>query len=152
MRAKLFPSLLCLISFRSPLGDYPLIANVLTDQAPRTIGPYSQAVCVGSFLFVSGQIGVDPSNGKLAGETIEEQTQQVLKNLNAILATQGLTLEHVVKTEVYLKDLQDFALMNNLYAESFFYDTKPARAIVQVSRLPMDALIEISCIAYIPDA
>ncbi len=139
------------------LSSMPLVANsnitqIATNQAPKAIGPYSQAVCAGPYIFLSGQIAIDPAVGKLVGETIVEQTQQVLKNIEAILATQGLTLENVVKTEVYLKDLKDFSAMNSIYAEKFSYEIKPARATVQISKLPLDALVEISCIAFIPGA
>lgn len=136
----------------SPLLASSQIAQIATDKAPAAIGPYSQAICAGSYLFVSGQIAIDPAEGKLTAETIEEQTRQVLKNLEAILEAKGLTLENVVKTEVYLKDLKDFSVMNGIYAEKFSYAIKPARATIQVSKLPLDALIEISCIAFIPDA
>lgn len=126
------------------------ISKIVTDQAPTAIGPYSQAVCAGSYMFISGQIAIDPKLGKLAGETIEEQTRQVLSNIEAILAARGMTLENVLKTEVYLKDLKDFSAMNGVYAEKFSFEIKPARATVQISRLPLDALVEISCIAFIP--
>ena len=140
----------CVAASSLPLLANPNITKITTDQAPSAIGPYSQAICAGSYVFVSGQIAIDPALGKLAGETIEEQTKQVLKNMECILAAQGLTLENVVKTEVYLKDLKDFSVMNGIYAEKFSYAIKPARATVQVSKLPMDALIEISCVAFIP--
>lgn len=138
------------------LTSLPLLAEtgitqIMTDQAPKAIGPYSQAVKAGSFVFVSGQVAIDPTTSKLVGDTIEQQTKQVLKNMEAILVAQGLTLENVVKTEVYLKDLKDFQVMNTLYAEKFVYPVKPARATIQVSKLPLDALVEISCTAFIPD-
>jgi 2-iminobutanoate/2-iminopropanoate deaminase len=139
----------CLIS-SLPLLATPNITQIITDQAPKAIGPYSQAICAGDYVFVSGQIAIDPVIGKLSGETIEEQTRQVLKNIEAILVAQGLTLENIVKTEVYLKDLKDFSAMNNIYAEKFSYTIKPARATVQISKLPLDALVEISCVAFIP--
>ena len=143
----------CCLAFSSlPLLANPSITQIATHQAPQAIGPYSQAICAGSYVFVSGQIAIDPAQGKLSGETIENQTEQVLKNIEAILAARGLTLENVVKTEVYLKDLKDFAVMNRLYAEKFSFAIKPARATVQVSKLPLDALVEISCIAFIPGA
>lgn len=142
----------CCLTSSLPLISNPNIIKIATDQAPNAIGPYSQAICAGAYVFVSGQIAIDPAIGKLAGETIEEQTKQVLKNIEAILAAQGLTLENVVKTEVYLKDLKDFSVMNSIYAEKFSYVIKPARATVQISKLPLDALVEISCIAFIPDA
>lgn len=140
----------CFASVSSPLLAGPDITQIITDQAPKAIGPYSQAIQAGSFVFISGQIAIDPATTKLAGETIEIQTLQVLKNLEAILAAQGLTFENVVKTEVYLKDLKDFQAMNGIYGEKFSYTVKPARATVQISKLPLDALVEISCVAYIP--
>jgi 2-iminobutanoate/2-iminopropanoate deaminase len=128
------------------------ISQVITDQAPRAIGPYSQATRAGSHLFISGQIALDPVIGQLVGTTIEEQTAQVLKNIEAILVSQGLSLENVLETEVFLKDLKDFGGMNGVYAQQFTYDVKPARATVQVAALPRDALIEIRCTAFIPSA
>lgn len=140
----------CCLASSLPLSANQGITKIATDQAPNAIGPYSQAICAGAYIFVSGQIAIDQALGKLSGETIEEQTRQVLKNMEAILADHGLTLENVVKTEVYLKDLKDFSAMNSVYAEKFSYGIKPARATVQVSKLPMDALLEISCTAFIP--
>ncbi len=142
----------CLASSSLPLLANPNITKIVTDQAPNAIGPYSQAICAGAYVFVSGQIAIDPAFSTLAGVTIEEQTKQVLKNIEAILVAQGLTLENVVKTEVYLKDLKDFPAMNSIYAEKFSYPIKPARATVQISKLPLDALVEIACVAFIPDA
>ena len=142
----------CCLTASLPLLANPNITQIVTDQAPKAIGPYSQAICAGDYVFVSGQIAIDPAIGKLAGDTIEEQTRQVLKNIEAILAAQGLTLENIVKTEVYLNDLKDFSAMNNIYAEKFSYTIKPARATVQISKLPLDALVEISCVAFIPNA
>ena len=120
--------------------------QVLTPNAPAPIGPYSQAVIAeGKYLFISGQIPFTPE-GKLAGETIEEQTHQAIKNIEAILNQAGLTLENVVKTTVLMVDLGDFGKMNAIY-ESYFGSSKPARAAYQVSRLPKDVLIEIEAIA-----
>lgn len=141
----------CLASASLPLLANPYLTQIITDQAPKAIGPYSQGICAGSYVFVSGQIAIDPNTSKLAGDTIELQTRQVLKNMEAILAAQGLTLENVVKTEVYLKDLKDFQTMNSIYGERFLYAIKPARVTVQISKLPLDALVEISCVAFIPD-
>lgn len=142
--------------FLFALSAFPILANpqltrIETDLAPMAIGPYSQAICAGQYVFISGQIAIDPALGKLVGETIEEQTHQVLKNIEAILSARGLTLENVVKTEVYLKDLKDFLGMNGVYAEKFSFPAKPARATVQVSKLPLDSLIEISCTAFLPE-
>ncbi|HPJ07744.1 MAG TPA: RidA family protein [Deltaproteobacteria bacterium] len=124
------------------------IKPVHSDDAPKAIGPYSQAVSAGDFTFVSGQIGMDPRTGNIVEGGIREQTAQVLNNLRAILVTAGLSTKDVVKAEVYLRDMNDFAVMNEVYAASFSGDTKPARAAVQVARLPRDVLVEISCIAY----
>lgn len=141
----------CLTATSFPLLANPDITQIVTDQAPKAIGPYSQAIRAGSYVFISGQIAIDPSTGKLSGETIQEQTRQVLKNLEAILAAEGLTLENVVKTDVYMKDLKDFQVMNGIYAEKFSYAIKPARATVQISKLPLDAMVEISCVAFVPE-
>lgn len=119
-----------------------------TKHAPKAIGPYSQAIQAGSFLFISGQLPINPETGKIESHTIQGQTKQVLDNLAAILKEAGCTFADVVKSEVFLKDMNDFKEMNGLYAEHFNAEIKPARQAVQVARLPMDALIEISCIAY----
>lgn len=139
-----------LIAMGMPALASPEIVQIDTELAPKAIGPYSQAIRAGSYIFVSGQIAIDPSLGKLTGDNIEEQTKRVLINIEEILNAQKLTLEHVVKTEVYLKDLKDFQGMNRIYAEKFSYPIKPARATVQISKLPLDALVEISCVAFIP--
>jgi 2-iminobutanoate/2-iminopropanoate deaminase len=129
----------------------PLIARILhmTKKAPKAIGPYSRSTRAGELLFVSGQVAIDPESGKLVEDSIEVQTRQVLHNIEAVLEEHGLSLESVVKTEVYLKDLNDFAAMNEIYATFFSFPTKPARQAMQVARLPLDARIEISCIAHI---
>ncbi len=116
-----------------------------TDKAPAAIGPYSQGLDIGSMVFVSGQIPVDPATGTMA-ETIEEQTTQSLTNLKNILATGGLTMSNVVKTVVFLSDLNDFPAMNAVY-ETFFEKPFPARSCVQVAAIPKGAKIEIECIA-----
>lgn len=121
-----------------------------TENAPKAIGPYSQAVATEQFVFVSGQLPVDPKSGKIVETTIEGQTRQVLSNIEAILNEAGLSFEDVVKAEVFLKDMNDFQKMNAIYAEKFSGPIKPARQAFEVARLPMDALIEISCIAIIP--
>jgi 2-iminobutanoate/2-iminopropanoate deaminase len=120
--------------------------TIATDRAPRAIGPYVQAVQVGEWIFVSGQIALDPKTGDLVAGGIEEQTERVLQNLRAILEAAGSSLEKVVKTTVYLVDLNDFAKMNEVYAR-YFPEEKPARATVEVSRLPRDARIEMDAIA-----
>ena len=129
------------------LAAHPEISKVVTDQAPKAIGPYSQAIAAGPFLFISGQIPLDPVTGKLVGDGIEEQTNRVWNNIEAILASQGLTTENLVQVTVYLTDLQDFASMNSVYAKRFSTEVTPARATVQVSKLPLNARLEISCTA-----
>lgn len=120
--------------------------KVLTKNAPAPIGPYSQGVIAeGKFLFISGQIPLTPE-GNIAGNTIEEQTHQSIKNIEAILKEVGLSLKNVVKTTVLMQDLADFGKMNQVY-ESYFSESKPARAAFQVARLPKDALIEIEALA-----
>ena len=119
---------------------------IKTDKAPQAVGPYSQAVKVGNFLFISGQIAINPETGKLEGETVAEQTERVLKNIEAILREAGFSLKDVVKTTVYLKNICDFAQMNGVYAK-FFGEHRPARATVEVSNLPLGALVEIEAIA-----
>jgi len=118
---------------------------VHTDGAPQAIGPYSQAVQVGQFLFTSGQLGLDPQTGQFP-EGVKEQAKQSLKNVQAILEEAGLTLNDVVKTTVFLKDMNDFADVNDIYA-SFFTTPYPARSAVEVARLPKDARVEIEVIA-----
>jgi len=125
--------------------------KIHTDRAPKAIGPYSQAVRAGGFLFVSGQIPLDPKTGKLVEGPIATHTAQVLDNIEAILHASGLSFKHVVKTEVYLKDMADFPEVNALYATRFTSEPLPARQTMQVAKLPLDARIEISCIAVIED-
>lgn len=121
---------------------------VSTTTAPPAIGPYSQAIRLGNLLFVSGQIPLDPQTGLLVTGDIRVQTRQVLTNLAAIVEAAGSSLSRVAKTTVYLRDLAEFAAMNEVYAE-FFGDKPPARATVQVARLPRDADVEIDLIAEI---
>jgi 2-iminobutanoate/2-iminopropanoate deaminase len=121
---------------------------ISTAVAPAAIGPYSQAIRTGNLLFVSGQIPLDPATGQLLGGDIRAQTRQVLKNLAAILEAAGSGLARVVKTTVYLRDLAEFAAMNEVYAE-FFSEQPPARATVQVARLPRDAAVEIELVAEV---
>ena len=122
-----------------------------TSLAPAPVGPYNQAITAsGQMLFVSGQIPLNPSTGELVGDgDITEQTKQVLTNLKAILTAAGLSCENVVKTTVFLADMNGFATMNSVYSQYFDEATAPARACVQVSRLPKDVLVEIDCIAVI---
>jgi 2-iminobutanoate/2-iminopropanoate deaminase len=119
---------------------------VLTDKGPKPIGPYSQAVKSNGFLFVSGQVALDPRTNEFLAGDIQQQTQRVLENLKAILEASGANLNHVVKTTVFLKDMNDFAAMNEAYGR-FFVAAHPARSTVQVARLPKDALVEIEVIA-----
>jgi len=119
---------------------------VATTAAPQAIGPYSQAVVAGDLVFLSGQIALDPERGRLVDGSIEDETRQVLKNLAAVLTTEGLTLDGVVRTTVYLTDLADFPRVNQTYAE-FFQEPFPARATVQVAALPRGAKVEIDAIA-----
>ncbi len=124
------------------------ITAINTSRAPKAIGPYSQAVVAGGFVFVSGQIALNPSTGSIIEGGIKDQTLQVLKNIEAIMKEAGQSLNRVVKTEVFLKDFNDFAAMNEVYATFFPGEVKPARVTVEVSRLPRDVLIEIGCVAY----
>lgn len=121
---------------------------VSTDQAPGAIGPYSQAIKAGNFVFVSGQIPIDPQTGEFVSGAVSEQSEQVLKNLSAVLEAAGSSLNNVVKTTVFLADMNDFAAMNEVYAR-FFSENKPARATVEAARLPRDAKVEIECIALV---
>jgi 2-iminobutanoate/2-iminopropanoate deaminase len=121
---------------------------VSTASAPRAIGPYSQAVRAGALLFVSGQVPLDPATGQLVEGDIAAQTHRVLQNIGEILKSGGASFDHVVRTTVFLADMNDFAAMNDVYA-TYFSSPAPARATVQVSRLPKDARIEIDVIAAI---
>ena len=127
---------------------------ISTPNAPAAIGPYSQAVRVGDLLFTSGQIPIDPATGSIVAGGIREQTTRVLDNLTAVLAEAGLTMAHVIKTTVFLKNMADFAAMNEIYATYFAPQgvVPPARSTVEVARLPKDALIEIDLIARRPAA
>ena len=121
---------------------------IKTESAPKAIGPYSQAVHAGDFLFASGQIPIDPKTGEFVVGGIAEETEQVLKNIKAVLESAGTDLAHVVKTTVFLADMDDFAAMNEVYGR-FFRENPPARATVQAARLPRDARVEIEVIAYL---
>ena len=120
-----------------------------TDGAPAAIGPYSQAVAAGGMLYCSGQIPMDPASGTLTGGDVAAQTRRVLTNLSAVLEAGGASLSTVVKCTVFLKSMDDFGAMNGVYAE-FFGDHRPARAAVEVARLPKDVDVEIDAIAVIP--
>lgn len=121
---------------------------VFTSQAPAAIGPYSQAIRAGEWLFLSGQIPVDPTTGEVAGTDVRTQARQVLKNIQAVLAEAGTTVQAVVKTTVFLKDLQDFQAFNEEYAKVFASEA-PARSCVEIARLPKDVLVEIEAIALV---
>jgi 2-iminobutanoate/2-iminopropanoate deaminase len=119
---------------------------VFTRRGPKPIGPYSQAIRANGFLFVSGQVGFDPQTGEFVGPDVKSQTERVLENLKVILEAAGVTLNHVVRTTVFLKDMNDFPDMNETYAR-YFSAAPPARSTVQAARLPKDALVEIDVIA-----
>ena len=119
---------------------------VITDRGPKPIGPYSQAIKANGFVYLSGQVALDPKTGEMAGADIRQQTERVFENIKGILEAAGANLHHVVKTTVFLKDLNDFSVMNEVYAR-YFAAAPPARSTVQVSRLPKDALLEVEVIA-----
>jgi len=119
---------------------------VLTDKGPKPIGPYSQAIKINGLIYLSGQVALDPRNNEFIGGDIAQQTERVMENVKAILEAGGSNLNHVVKTTVFLKDINDFAAMNEVYGR-FFKAAPPARSTVQVARLPKDALVEIEVIA-----
>jgi 2-iminobutanoate/2-iminopropanoate deaminase len=122
---------------------------VSTQKAPAAIGPYSQAIKAGNLVFVSGQLPINPATGQLLTGAIEEQTEQVLRNVQAVLEAAGASLENVVKTTLFIRDMNDFPKINETYAK-FFKNCPPARATVQVARLPKDAGIEIEAVAVLP--
>ena len=119
---------------------------ISTVNAPAALGPYSQAIKANGFIYCSGQIPINPASGNIEAETIEDQTRQVISNLKNVLEAAGASLANVVKTTVFIKDMNDFASLNAVYAE-MFGDTKPARSCVEVARLPKDVKIEIEAIA-----
>jgi 2-iminobutanoate/2-iminopropanoate deaminase len=121
---------------------------VMTPHAPNPIGPYSQAVKANGFVFLSGQVGLDPQSGEIVGADLRQQTERVLENLKAVLEAAGTSLHHVVKTTVFLKNMDDFPAMNEVYAR-YFTSAPPARSTVEVSRLPKNALVEIDAIAVL---
>jgi 2-iminobutanoate/2-iminopropanoate deaminase len=120
---------------------------IVTDKAPKAIGPYSQGISFGDLVFVSGQIPIDPSTGELVGGTIENQAHRVFKNLEGIICAAGSDLNKTIKVTIFLKNIEDFAKINAVYTE-YFKETFPARAVVEISRLPKDAIIEADAIAY----
>jgi 2-iminobutanoate/2-iminopropanoate deaminase len=121
---------------------------ILTARGPKPIGPYSQAIKSNGLLFVSGQIALDPKSGEFVGVDVRQQTERVFENLKVILEAAGTSFHHVVKTTVFLKDMNDFAAMNEVYAR-YFNAAPPARSTIQAARLPKDALVEIEVIASI---
>ena len=119
---------------------------VYSEHAPEPIGPYSQAIQSGNMLFVSGQIALERSSGALITSSVEEETKQVMANIKAVLTAAGMDFSNIVKTSIFLKDMNNFPVVNQIYG-TYFKDTPPARETVEVSRLPKDANVEISCIA-----
>lgn len=127
----------------------PAVKDIITtDQAPRAIGPYSQAIRAGELVFASGQIPIDPATGEFVPGGVAEQTEQVLRNLTAVFAAADVELHQVVKTTVFLADMDDFVAMNEVYGR-YFAENPPARATVQAARLPRDAMVEIEAIAVV---
>ena len=122
---------------------------ISTQKAPAPVGPYQQAVRSGNLVFTAGQIPIDPQTNQLVTGGIEDQTERVIQNLKAILEAAGTSLERVVKTTVYLRDMNDFPAMNTIYADFFHAGTAPARSTVQVARLPKDVAVEIEAIAEV---
>ena len=121
---------------------------IQTNNAPQAIGPYSQAVLANGTLYISGQIPVVPATGAIVSNQVEEQARQVMENVKAVVEAAGLTLDHVVKTSVFIKNMDDFAVINGVYSE-YFKENCPARACVEVARLPKDVLIEMEAIAVV---
>ena len=122
--------------------------KISTTSAPAAIGPYSQAIRIGQFIYTSGQIALNPADGALVGNDVQTQTQQVMHNLQAVLASAGTTLDNVIKTTVFLASMSDFQAMNAIYAK-YFGEPAPARSTVAVAELPRKALVEIECVALI---
>lgn len=122
---------------------------VATKAAPAAIGPYSQGNMYGNLIFTSGQVPLHPDTGEIVGDTVEEQTEQVLQNVKAILEEAGSSMDKVLKTTVFIKDMNDFAVINRVYAKYFTEGSYPSRSAVEVARLPKDVLVEIETIAYV---
>lgn len=144
--------ILSFLPLPTPTFPTPFMREVIrTNQAPAPVGPYNQAIAAsGRMLFVAGQIPLDPETGLIVGEgDVAVQTERSLQNLKAILEAGGATFQDVVKTTVFLKNMNDFAAMNAVYAQYFAEETAPARAAVEVARLPKDVLVEVECIAVI---
>jgi 2-iminobutanoate/2-iminopropanoate deaminase len=125
------------------------LRRVQTHEAPAAIGPYSQAIVSGGFVFTAGQIALHPTSGELVGETVAEQTEQVMKNLDAVLRAAGSSLQRVVKTTVFLRDMADFGEMNEVYGRHFG-EHRPARSTVQAAGLPRNCAVEIEAVAALP--
>lgn len=123
--------------------------RIHSDNAPAAVGPYSQAIRAGDFVFTAGQVALDPASGEIVGHDVAAQTEQVIANLQAVLAAAGTALAHVVKTTVFLQNMGDFAAMNAVYARHF-PEPFPARSTVEVGALPKGGLVEIECIALLP--
>lgn len=121
---------------------------IRTDKAPGAVGPYSQAIKAGDFLFASGQIPINPEKGRITAGTISEQAEQCMKNVGAILEAAGATYDNVIKTTVYINDMNFFGVVNEVYGK-YFNKTLPARSCVEISKLPKDALVEVEVIAYL---
>ncbi|SCG83711.1 UPF0076 protein [Proteiniborus sp. DW1] len=124
------------------------LKSIFTEEAPKAIGPYSQAIGAGNMLFTSGQLGINPATGNIVEGTIQDETRQALNNLKAVLEAAGASLSNVVKTTVFIKDMNQFGLINEVYGE-FFNEHKPARSCVEVARLPKDGNVEVEAIAII---
>lgn len=141
------PALFVLLGCRQPSGSVVASKTIIaTDAAPKAIGPYSQAVKVGDMLYCAGQIGIDPQTGALVSDDIAAETRQVLRNIGAVLHAAEMDYRDVVSATVFLSDLNNYQQVNQVYGE-FFAEAPPARAAVQVARLPKDANVEIMCIA-----
>ena len=125
-----------------------MLSGISTASAPAALGPYTQAIRAGQFLFVSGQVPIDPATGQLVGGSIADQTRRALENIGAILQAGGASFQQVVRSTVYLADLGDFSAMNDVYA-TFFTAPQPARSTIQAARLPRDARIEVDVIAFL---
>jgi 2-iminobutanoate/2-iminopropanoate deaminase len=126
---------------------------IRTEQAPAPVGPYNQAVVANGMVFVAGQISIDPQTNTIVhSQDVTQQTEQVMANLEAILTAAGSSWDQVVKTTIFLADMADFGAVNQVYAQYFNLDTAPARACVEVSRLPKDVKVEIDCVAIVPNA
>ena len=121
---------------------------IKTNQAPEPIGPYNQAIEAGEFIFLSGQIGIDVDTGELINENIQAETNQVMRNIESVLKASNRNFDNVVKSTIFLKDLNDFSIVNEVYSKYFKNKISPARETVEVARLPKDANVEISVIAY----